>query len=66
MTAPMPLAELNLGRLLAPTDDPRVAEFIGALDQLNGLGRRMPGFGGMYLKDTGLFWQHQCNRIAAE
>ena len=24
----MHLAELNLGRLLAPTDDPRVAEFM--------------------------------------
>jgi Domain of unknown function (DUF3291) len=38
------LAELNVGRLLAPTDDPRVAEFMGALDKVNGLGKRMPGF----------------------
>jgi hypothetical protein len=38
------LAELNVGRLLAPTDDPRVAEFMGALDRVNGLGKRMPGF----------------------
>jgi hypothetical protein len=38
------LAELNVGRLLAPTDDPRVADFMNALDQVNGLGRRMPGF----------------------
>jgi len=38
------LAELNLGRLLAATDDPRVAEFMGALDRVNGLGKRMPGF----------------------
>jgi hypothetical protein len=38
------LAELNLGRLLAPTDDPRVAEFMAALDRVNGLGKRMPGF----------------------
>ena len=38
------LAELNVGRLLAPTDDPRVADFMGALDRLNGLGKRMPGF----------------------
>ena len=66
MTPGMHLAELNLGRLLAPTDGPRVAEFMGARDRVNGLGRRMPGFGWMYLKDTGLFWQHQCNRIAAE
>ncbi len=38
------LAELNVGRLLAPTDDPRVAEFMGALDRINSLGKRMPGF----------------------
>jgi hypothetical protein len=38
------LAELNIGRLLAPTDDPRVAEFMAALDKVNGLGKRMPGF----------------------
>lgn len=38
------LAELNVGRLLAPTDDPRVADFMNALDQVNGLGKRMPGF----------------------
>jgi hypothetical protein len=38
------LAQLNVGRLIAPTDDPRVAEFMAALDMVNGLGRRMPGF----------------------
>jgi hypothetical protein len=38
------IAELNIGRLLAPTDDPRVAEFMGNLDRINGLGKRMPGF----------------------
>ena len=38
------LAELNVGRLLAPTDDPRVGEFMAALDRVNGLGKRMPGF----------------------
>jgi hypothetical protein len=38
------LAELNIGRLLADTDDPRVADFMTALDRVNGLGRRMPGF----------------------
>lgn len=40
----MQLAELNVGRLVAPTDDPRVAEFMNALDRINGLGKRMPGF----------------------
>ena len=38
------LAQLNVGRLVAPTDDPRVAEFMGALDRINGLGKRIPGF----------------------
>ena len=40
----MHLAQLNIGRLVAPTDDPRVAEFMAALDRVNGLGKRMPGF----------------------
>ena len=40
----MHLAELNIGRLVAPTDDPRVAEFMNNLDKINGLGKRMPGF----------------------
>ncbi|RNF35713.1 DUF3291 domain-containing protein [Paracoccus methylarcula] len=38
------LAELNIGRLVAPPDDPRVGEFMAALDRVNGLGTRMPGF----------------------
>lgn len=40
----MHLAELNIGRLVAPTDDPRVADFMASLDKINGLGKRMPGF----------------------
>lgn len=40
----MHLAELNVGRLIAPTDDPRVSEFMENLDRINGLGKRMPGF----------------------
>lgn len=38
------LAELNIGRLLAPTDDPRVADFMANLDRINELGKLMPGF----------------------
>lgn len=38
------LAELNVGRLVAPTEDPRVADFMANLDRINGLGKRMPGF----------------------
>ncbi|MCR8546261.1 DUF3291 domain-containing protein [Salipiger sp. P9] len=44
MSEGMHLAELNVGRLLAPTDDPRVADFMNALDRINGMGKRMPGF----------------------
>ncbi|AUH35026.1 DUF3291 domain-containing protein [Paracoccus tegillarcae] len=44
MTLGVHLAELNVGRLLAPTDDPRVADFMDALDRINGMGKRMPGF----------------------
>ena len=40
----MHLAQLNVGRLLAPTDDPRVADFMQALDLVNGIGKRSPGF----------------------
>ena len=38
------LAQLNVGHLVAPTDDPKVAEFMANLDRINGLGRAMPGF----------------------
>ena len=44
MTGARHLAQLNVGRLVAETDDPRVAEFMAALDRVNGLGKRMPGF----------------------
>jgi len=38
------LAELNVGRLVAAPEDPRVKEFMDNLDRINGLGKRMPGF----------------------
>ena len=38
------LAQLNIGRLVADTDDPRVAPFMDNLDRVNGAGKRMPGF----------------------
>lgn len=40
----MHLAELNIGRLVAPTDSPDVADFMNNLDRINGMGKRMPGF----------------------
>ena len=38
------LSELNVGHLLAPTDDPRVVSFMAALGRVNGMRKRMPGF----------------------
>jgi hypothetical protein len=38
------LAQLNVGRIRHPTDDPRMAEFMKALDTVNALAERSPGF----------------------
>ena len=38
------LAQLNIARLLAPLDDPRLEGFVNALDRVNALGDASPGF----------------------
>jgi Domain of unknown function (DUF3291) len=38
------LAQMNVARLVAPVDSPVVAEFMGALDTINALAERSPGF----------------------
>ena len=38
------LAQINVGRLVAPAEDPAVAEFIAALGQINALADSAPGF----------------------
>ncbi len=38
------LAELNVGRLVAPVGDPRVAPFVDALEAVNAIAERSPGF----------------------
>jgi hypothetical protein len=38
------LAEFNLGILKHDWDDPRVQDFVDALDRVNGVARRSPGF----------------------
>jgi len=38
------LAELNIGRLLHPLDDPRMADFADNLDRVNGIADRSEGF----------------------
>jgi Domain of unknown function (DUF3291) len=44
MTAVQHLAQLNIGRFRYPTDDPRMADFMNALDLVNGLAERSNGF----------------------
>ena len=38
------LAQINIGRLIAPLDDPRIADFFAGLDPINALAERSPGF----------------------
>ena len=38
------VAELNIGRTVAPLDDPALADFVGNLDRINALGDASPGF----------------------
>jgi hypothetical protein len=38
------LAQVNIGRLRAPVDDPAIAEFVAGLDRINALADSAPGF----------------------
>jgi len=38
------LAQINIARLVAPLDDPRIAEFVAGLDPVNAVADRSPGF----------------------
>ena len=38
------LAQLNVGRIVAPTDSPPLADFMARLDDINALAERSPGF----------------------
>lgn len=44
MQAGWHLAQINVGRLVAPADDPVVADFMNALAQVNALADASPGF----------------------
>jgi hypothetical protein len=37
------LAQLNVGRVVAPTDSPVLADFMNALDRINALAEASPG-----------------------
>src|SRR5215813_8309722 len=38
------LAQINIGRLIAPIDDPRIAEFVAQLEPINALADGARGF----------------------
>lgn len=38
------LAQINIGRLIAPIDDPKIAEFVAQLEPINALADTAPGF----------------------
>ena len=38
------LAQINIGRLIAPMDDPRIADFVAQLARVNALADAAPGF----------------------
>ncbi len=38
------LAQVNIGRILAPLDDPSMTGFVSRLDEINALAERSPGF----------------------
>jgi len=47
------LAQINIGRLIAPIDDPRIAEFVAQLDPINALADAAPGFVWRLQSDSG-------------
>jgi hypothetical protein len=38
------VAQINIGRLVAPMNDPKIAEFISHWDSINTLAENTPGF----------------------
>src|SRR5260370_3502860 len=38
------LAQINIGRLIAPIDDPQIAEFVARLAPINAIADKAPGF----------------------
>ena len=47
------LAQLNIGRLRYPLDDPRMADFVDNLDRVNGIADRSEGFVWRLKDDSG-------------
>jgi hypothetical protein len=44
MTSEWHLAQVNVGRLRAPVDDPLIADFVAGLDEINAVADAAPGF----------------------
>ncbi len=47
------LAQINIGRLVAPIDDPRIADFVAQLEPINALAEQSPGFVWRLKSDSG-------------
>ncbi|HLK69397.1 MAG TPA: DUF3291 domain-containing protein [Bryobacteraceae bacterium] len=47
------LAQVNISRLIAPLDDPRIADFVAQLAPINALAERAPGFIWRLQSDSG-------------
>jgi hypothetical protein len=47
------LAQINIARLLAPIDDPKIADFVAQLDEVNSLAEKSPGFVWRLKSDAG-------------
>jgi hypothetical protein len=47
------LAQINIGRVLAPVDDPRIAGFVAELESINALAEASPGFVWRLKSDSG-------------
>jgi len=47
------LAQINIGRLVAPLDDPRIADFLAQLNEVNALAEASAGFVWRLKSDSG-------------
>lgn len=47
------LAQINVSKMLAPIDDPVMAEFVAKLDEINAIADKMPGFVWRLQSETG-------------
>jgi hypothetical protein len=59
MTSEYNIAQLNIGRIVAPIDHPRLADFVAWLDEINALAERSPGFVWRLQGDNGNATQFQ-------